>query len=187
MKMLGEPSAGAIHEVQQDCEALLAADDGMVVDVARFNLGWVGRWLVSLGEDRALRTSTRKTYLASVCRVIRLCPEMPAPQIGQARLQALLSTFRRPTAKLTCSAWKRFGEFLKSSGLEVTPIEWGELVFGVDASPRRVLTDSDGAKIYASLSGPRQQVFWFNQKTGLRVSEACRLLVGDVILDGRIC
>ena len=102
--------------------------------VVRFNLSWVGRWLVSFSWviGRCAPRPAKPIWL-QFAEVIRLCPETPAPQVGQARLQALLAAFPRPTAKLTGSAWKRFWEFLKSSELEVAPIEWGEMVFAVDS------------------------------------------------------
>jgi len=107
-------------------------------DVARFNLAWLVRWLLSLTRDRRLRPGSRAVYWSAILHLVRTAPACGLHELDQGALPELMEQGYL-MSRVTRAAWLRLSQFLKQAGLPISKTERRHWKAHVAWEPARVL------------------------------------------------
>ncbi len=186
LKLNRDPPPQIVSQLDSWSKAVTAAEPVAAAQIPAFNLGWLIRWQILLFKEKSKRIEpgTRRAYWTAVLRVIREFPGVPVHKINTEILQAVLEACGYNTAQITRAAWKQFWKFLGSNGLTVPDIQWARVRLSYVIQPVRVLTETIVEELFRELSVPYLWAAKLGANLGLRVSEACHLEVGDVVLHG---
>lgn len=154
-------------------------------DVARFNLAWLVRWLLSMTKDRRLKPGSRAVYWSAVLQLIRIAPACGLHELNQRALSEMMEQ-GYGMSRVTRVAWRRLCRFLKQTGLPIPEVVQRQRKAPIAWKPAYVLLESHQKSLLAALRGtPLGRACYIAQQAGLRLSEVCRLHSKDLVLDGQ--
>jgi len=147
------------------------------------NLSLMLSWLIDMHKLRQLKPLSITRYWFAAMQVILLFPGVPIEQIDTEHFEVVLEQgYAAATLRVTKSAWKRLRIFLSQKGMELTDINWRILGVPRHQPPKPALLKSHLQEWISTLGETTEaQAAIFSLRTGLRVSEVCRIRVCDII------
>ncbi len=154
-------------------------------DVARFNLAWLARWLLSMTKDRRLKPGSRAVYWSAILQLIRIAPACGLHELNQRALPEMMEQ-GYGMSRVTRVAWLRLCRFLKQAGLPIQEVVQRQRKAPTAWKPAYALLESHQKSLLVTLRGtPLGRACYIAQQAGLRVSEVCQLHSKDLVLDGQ--
>jgi integrase len=158
------------------------AEQSQISQIPGQNLAWLVGWLISMVDNKKIKPQSRKVYWQAAKRIWKRTPALRLEEISEEDVEDFVTDedYSLSSKRLSMRNWKELMNWMKKQGIQTSVHRFPQVPGKVDGESVRVLSPDDQTRLLQSLDNPTDQwAAFLAQKGSLRVSEVCKLVIGD--------